>query len=476
MLRFWISILLCVNFLFSCEISNFINFEKIGIKIEPESNETILDDIFSPVIIKFDTEMEKKDIEGIFQINSYLGVTRGDKFWIDNDLYFVPVSGWTIGVRYNLSLLGTIRSADGREMRVDHYVTFYAVNRNDPPLLEWFYPSNNMSIGVNDIVFQFKFSNSMNRFSVESALTIEAIGNKTFEWADNDSLLKVIPEKPLSPWNLYRWNIKDSAKCSDGVPIPKIYNGFFITDLDQTLPIIKNVYPVLFDDGCWYPTGADIETGLDTGQGMAIEFSKPMGETALRSVRFEPSLSGRTEMLSENSVVFIFSRDPEPEIVYTLIVSGETRDTEGLKLGADYKLNFSVNIPFLNIFSLTFNDSKVIDSFSYNVIPIDVSPAVGELSVSIYFSLPFGNEDKRNVSQKISLVPFFPGTLAPVALQYVNWISDDRLYLRWEGVGTAGIDSEIPHYYKITIPGGNSGVSNGYYMKNDIVFFLEVIR
>jgi hypothetical protein len=71
-----------------------------------------------------------------------------------------------------------------------------------------------------------------------------------------------------------------------------------------------------------------------------------MGESVLRSLRFEPSLVGKAEFLSEKSIVYIFSRDPEPETVYTLTVSGDARDSEGLKTGEDYSLNFIPDIPF----------------------------------------------------------------------------------------------------------------------------------
>jgi hypothetical protein len=135
------------------------------------------------------------------------------------------------------------------------------------------------------------------------------------------------------------------------VPLPKTYSGYFITDKDQTLPCVTNVYPVLNTNGSWFPTGANIETGLGQGHGITVVFNKPMGESALRSLRFEPSLSGRTEFLSENSIVHIFTRDPEPETTYIMIISGDTRDSEGLKIGADFRISFSPDIPFLNVLS-----------------------------------------------------------------------------------------------------------------------------
>jgi hypothetical protein len=454
-----------------------MDLRPIGVSIEPEKTDTILHEPYTPVILKFDTEMIKNDTEEVLQISSGWGTVRGDKFWRDNDLYFVPIQGWTPGIRYTLSLMGTIRSVDGRDLRIERFVSFYAINRNAMPLLEWHSPANDEYIGTNDVVFEFHFSRSMDRLSVESAFTIEGIGNKKFEWLDDDKSLRIIPEKALSPWTMYRWNIKDSAKSTDGVPLPRTYSGYFTTDLDKSLPQVTSVFPVLFSDGCWFPTGSEIETGLQSGQGVAVEFNKTMGENVLRSLRFEPSLTGRTEYLSEKSIVYIFTKDPDPGTTYTLIVSGDTRDSEGLKIGADLRINFVPDIPYLNILSFIAEDNHVIhySSVTNNVLAVNVDPGTGELFFTIHFSFPFGINEKLNTPQKITLTPFFPRSIPPVALQYVNWISDDRLYVRWEGLKPG---DEVPHYYKLTIPGGKGGISSntGFYMKEDFILYLEAIR
>jgi hypothetical protein len=471
----FLPVLLCAIISTSC---GFADLRPIGISVEPSETDSLLPDPYSPVILKFDTEMEKNDAEGIMQIISDSGVIKGDLSWKNNDLYFVPIAGWTAGIRYTLSLSGTIRSVDGRELRLERFVSFYAVNKSEPPLLERFSPDDGASVGTGGCVLELHFSCPMDRLSVELALVFEGISNKTFEWSANDKSLKVIPDKALSAWTAYRWNLKDSAKSGDGVPLPKSYSAQFTTDLDKIPPQVERVFPVLNSGGIWFPTGADIETGLGAGDAIAVEFNKSMGENAIRSMRFDPSLSGRTEFLSEKSIVYIFSRNPEPEAAYTLIISGDTRDSEGLKLGADYRINFIPDIPFLNVLQFNAGDDSVISNFSSstNVLPVRVNSAVRELSFSIRFSLPFGNEEKQNTALKIFLSPFFPAMLSPVALRNVYWISDDRLSMNWEGL-EAGKSGE-PHYYKLTIPGGKSGIvsKDGMYMKEDIIILLEAVN
>jgi hypothetical protein len=461
-------------FLLSC---GFVDLRPVEITIEPSVTNSLLAEANSPVILKFNTRMGKNDAEGILQVSSDSGVVRGDRFWKDNNLYFVPAAGWTAGIRYTLSLSGTIRAVDGREIRLEHFVSFYAINRSEPPFLEWYSPVDGASTGTGGICFEFHFSRPMNMLSVESALTIDGIGNKTFEWADNDKILKVIPDGKLSPLTLYRWNLQDSAKSTDGVPLAKAYSSYFITDLDKTLPQVEKVYPVLNTSGQWFPTGASIETGLMAGHGIAVAFNKSMGENVLRSLRFEPSLTGRIEFLSEKSIVYIFTRNPEPEKTYTLIVSGDTTDSGGLKIGDDYKINFTPDIPYLSILSFSAGGSPLVtdEHFSPSILAVPVESTTGEILLNIRFSLPLNSEEKQNISLKIALNVLFPRTLSSAALNYTRWVSDDLLQMRWEGL-TAG--TEEPHYYKLTIPGGKGGITmaGGIYMKEDFIVYLEAVK
>jgi len=466
-------IFLCVIFT-SCGI---IDLRPIGIMPEPNEMNSLLPDPFSPLIIRFDTEVVKNEAEGIIQVSSDYGSIRGDKIWRENDLYFMPLQGWTAGVRHTITLSGTIRSVDGREARIDRFIPFYAINRNPHPLLESHFPLPGASVGTNNLIFEFQFSHSMDRLSVESALALEGINNKTYEWSANDHVLNVIIDNPLTPWNLYRWSLKDTAKCTDGVPLPKTYSGYFLTDLDQTLPVVTNVCPALFSDGNWFSTGAEINTGLGQGMGIIISFNKSMGENVLRSIRFEPSLSGRAEFISENKIVYIFSRDFAQDTSYTLIISGDARDSEGLKLGSDLYFYFTPDIPYLDVLSIKIGDDTILNNFSdtNNIVPVQINQETGELDFSIYFSLPFGSEEKINTVHKITLTPFFPKTLPPIALNFIYWTSDDRLRMRWENLESG---SGYKYFYKLVIPGGRNGISSaaGIFMKENFVIYLEVIK
>ena len=466
-------ITLCAICVSSC---GFIDLRQIEYSIEPYLSGSVLESAYSPVIVKFGAEMEKLAAEKFLQISSDAGVTKGDFSWEGNDLYFTPLAGWTAGIRYTASLSGTAKSVDGRELRLQHHISFYAINNNEPPFLERHYPVIGESVRTNGVIPEFYFSRPMDKITAEAALSIEGAGNKTFEWSDNGRTLKVIIENSLAPWSSYRWTLRDSAKSADGVPLPKTYSGYFTTNLDRIHPQVTGVYPVLFTDGAWYKTGADIETGLASGHGIAVEFNKPMGENVLRSLRFEPALTGKTEMLSENSIVYIPTKDPQPQI-YTLTVSADTKDSEGLKTGEDYRINFMPDIPYLSVLSISFMDGYTAENISSNTaLPVYAQKGTDELTFSIRFSLGFSKAEKINTVQRIYISPFFPGTLPSAALQYVKWISDDCLLMKWEGI--RGGDEKLNHYYKLVIPGGRTGINNGMemYMKEDLIIYLEALN
>lgn len=468
-----INILLIFTVIIAC---GFIDLRPIRYSVKPYGLDDVLDNADSPLIVSFDTEMIKKDAESVIQVYSDHGAVRGDFHWNDNSLYFVPVSGWTAGIKYTLTINGSIRSRDGRELRIQHFVSFYAINKEAPPVLEKHYPADGESVGTNNFILELHFSTPMDRLSVESSVSIDGIGNKSFEWSDEDKVLKVAAEKTLAVWSSYNWSLKESAKSTNGVPVPKQYSGSFTTNLDQLLPEVVRVYPVSFSYGSWSATGAEIETGLALGEGIAVEFNKAMDESVLRSTRFEPSLSGRTEMLADNKLVYIFTRNPEPETLYTLIISGDTKDTEGLKIGKEYRISFMPDIPYLKVLSFKEGNNPAIEnSFSGIVLPITVEEGTGKAVFSIRFSLPLNNEEKQNITQRIILSPFFPKTLPPAALQFVDWFSNDRVLMRWEGL-EAGNDEE-KNYYKLTIPGGRGGISaGGLYMKEDFNIYLEALN
>ncbi|MDR3138607.1 MAG: Ig-like domain-containing protein [Treponema sp.] len=466
-------------FFFSC---GFMDLRPIGIRVYPGEPGLLLPGPFTPLVLAFDTPMENLSTERILRVSFNGGQVEGDLNWEENKLSFVPAAPWSAGIGYTLSLLGTVYAEDGRELRLAKYIPFSARSSASQPSLSSFVPSEGASVGItpeDGAYVELNFSLPMDRKTTEDAFSLSGTGDLRFSWRENGRVLRIDTGNPLSPWELYRWTLSDGALSRAGAPLAKSASAWFTTDRDRIFPRVSRTCPMIQKDGTWLDTGGALEDGLGSGLAVGVEFNKPMERASLlRALRFEPSLAGRTEQLSETLIVFIPDRDPEPETVYTLSVSGDTLDAGGLKMGEDYRAHFKTDIPYLRLLSFTADNLASWEGEALqSPLRLPVSAAEnGLLRFTLRFSLPFDPPAQLETALRISLEAFFPHKLPPAALRSLYWISVDQLCMEWEGL-EAGSGDEA-HYYRLTIPGGRNGIGTGRgsYLKEDASLYLEVIK
>jgi hypothetical protein len=221
-----------------------------------------------------------------------------------------------------------------------------------------------------------------------------------------------------------------------------------------------------------------MEDGLGLGQGIGILFNKPMDKESLRkAVRLEPALSGTIEALSDFSLVYVPDKEPECETRYTLIVSGDTQDKTGLKMGEDFISYFTPDIPLIRISSLWVNSEAVpLPENGEGIHTFYQEIAVAVTGITLGFSLPFSQEAMVNATLEITLDPWFPASIGSAVLKSATWSAEDTVHLEWEGLepGTPG----EPHFYRFIIPGGKNGITNGRgsYLKNTQTIYMEVLE
>jgi hypothetical protein len=456
-----------------------MDLRPVSLSVYPSEPDTVLKDTHTPLVLRFDTGMDKSSTESLVNVAFNGGRIDGDLSWEGNTLYYRPVEGWFPGRPYSLSLSGTADALDGRELRVARYIPFFAVSREALPVLISFSPGDGSTVGVSadeGCAVELFFSETMDRASVERAFTVDGLDNFSFIWADEDRMLTVLFSGKLKPWTAYRWSVTGKALDKRGAPLSKAVSAQFITGKDTLLPKPAAVYPMLLSGGKWLSTGGAIETDLGSSQGIGIEFNKEMDEESmLHSLRFEPALSGRSEFLSPSSFVFIPDRDPEPETTYTLIISSDTKDISGLKIGTDYERQFTADIPYLELLSITADRGNALKGGGIStgtVLQVPVEAANGIIGLDIRFSYLFTEEAMLDAAFRITLEVFFPGTLGPVSLRSARW-RNDSLRLEWDGL-EAGKPGEA-HYYKLSIPGGRNGITDGKgsYLKDDLTIYLE---
>jgi hypothetical protein len=447
----------------------------------PHASESILATLDTPLVIHFGTEMEERDTEKVLSVTGMTGQINGDLSWKGSDLYFAPLLGWSPGIRYTMSLSGTVYSTDGRELRLSKHIPFYAFSKSEIPLIISFSPSHGESVGVTSEdggMVNVVFSCSMDRRSTEDAFSWDCPGEKVFEWFDNDTRLEVKTKNTLTAWSLYRWSIAEDALSINMVPLATAYTNQFVTDKDTLMPEVTRVFPMAQSNFQWIDTGGSIASELGSEHAIGIEFNKPMDrDTILRSVSLNPSVSGRTELLSESSVVFIPESGLQPETLYTLTISKDAKDKTGLKLGEEYKEYFTPDIPYLDMISISIDGLPLLigddlKNGKNHAVHLS-SPNV--LRFSIVFSLSLTQEAMMDIASRITLGVFFPLTLNPIHLRYVESSFTDSVTFVWENLesGTAG----IRHFYRLSIPGGKGGITDGsasYFMEDRFLYFEAV--
>ena len=295
----------------------FADLRPIAFSTIPEGPWALLPGEDSPVVVSFDTEMERSSVERAFQVYSPGGIAEGESHWEGRNLFFLPAAPWRPGIRYGLRLSGTVIALDGRELLLARDFPFYALSHSFLPYVISFSPGDGASVGVSDSkILELIFSQPMDRRSAENALKLDVPGERIIEWLNDDKTLQVFSDGPLNPWVSYRWSVSDRALSREGAPLAKEASGRFITDLDrefisvvQALPLMPplqtgapELEPGIW--GNWLPAAPSLEQGPGSGHGIGVRFNKaPEADSLRRAFSFVPSLPGRVEILSPVSAV-----------------------------------------------------------------------------------------------------------------------------------------------------------------------------
>jgi hypothetical protein len=458
---------------------NFINLRPIGFSSYPEAENTILPEAQSVLVVRFDTGMDKGETQKALSVSFSGGTVSGDLTWQGDDLFFTPLEPWLPGVRYTLNLAGTIYALDGRESRVVHHVPFYVLTREAAPYGLSFSPPDGASVGVDPpggAFIRIVFSQPMDRQSTADGFSLDGVNKREFRWSGDDTVMEVHPLDKLNPWTQYHWTLRVKARGRNGVPLGKEISGAFTTDADRLLPAVIEVYPLVKGNAgsglWWIRTGSSMEDGLDSGQAVGVEFNKPMDESVLRNIRFEPSLAGRAEMWTPSVMVFIPDQDPEPQRIYTMYISGGSTDTGGLKMEKDFAFSFSSGVPYLTVLSLDAGQGPQ-GAEENGIYPARTILPEGIVTVTVRFSHALTLQAQADAVLALSMEPYFPRTLRPISLRSARWWSEDTLIIQWEGI-EAGSGTE-EHYYRLRLPGGRGAIGDGKgsYLKEDLFFFLR---
>jgi hypothetical protein len=427
----------------------------------------------------FSSVPDRLEVERAFLIKSPTGVVEGDISWNGPGFTWKPVLPWDPGIRYRLILKGTIQILDGREARPEIDIPFFALRSSSQPCLLSFFPAQGASIAVSRdpvSILTLEFSEAMDVKETEAAFKLKPVEDYDFSWNPERTSFSITPTDQLNGCSVYQWSIGTGARAVDGTPLGRSESGTFITDQDCIPPRVERVYPVVRSGDTWVAAAADI-TELDAGHSLAVLFSEQVEpESAVGGIRIEPGQAGRAAAVSPRLVVYTPERDWLPEQALTLVVSANVKDASGLGSSEEFRIRFTPIVPFLTIHSASSGIDESTGELSGSaVLAADLGNTPdGVCSLTLVFSAPFDAAGKTAASDRITLSTFFPSWLPVPALRDLCWLSADTVVLTWEGLRPN--DAGKTNYYRLFIPGGQGGIlsSEGLWLKNDGVLYLEV--
>ena len=454
-----------------------VDLRPVTVTVEPHEANAVLESRDACLTVSFSEEPLRLEAERAFSVESPSGAVEGDFSWNGSSFAWKPVKRWDPGLRYRMTVQGSIGTAGGREARPSINLPFYAVRLSGLPFLDGYWPLDGESTGVRGdgaAVLELRFSEPMDKRSVLDSFSLSPRAGFDMVWDDAATTATIVPDDQLAPCCIYRWTLVAGARAIDGAPLAREERAAFVTDIDMTAPWVARTYPAVLIHGAWVEAASDLG-GLDAGHSIAVQFSEAVDEqSATQGVRLESGQSGRVSMVSPSLVVYTPDRDWEPGKTHTLIVSTGVKDLSGIGAAREYLERFTPIITFMRVVGAAAASGETSDDLGGQaMLPVSVGVAPeGLLALTLNFSAGFDAAAKVAASGCIALSSFFPGSLPAPSIRSITWFSDDTVTLEWEGLRRSNLTSD--NYYRLVVTGGAGGLTSGtgLHLETDASIFL----
>jgi hypothetical protein len=483
-------LLIAIWQLFCCDI---INLEQIQYSTFPAEREAIVGetDLRQPIWIEFSITPNKTSAEDLFLVTSTTGNQNGDFSWQGNRLYFTPVPQWQKARRYVFSFNGELQAEDGRSFDIRCTVPFYAGEKGNLPELMGVTPQNGETVDVGTALI-LTFSQPIDQESFIDEFSLAPNTDYERVWDPTGTIVIITPEDQWNNLTQYNWHISDKLESTDGVKVVQSYSGSFLTQVDDTAPLIQSITAAAPDWITPFPDRAPPDlNNLCYKDAIKIAFSEPgiafcepvNYQTVQGAFHIEPSVVGFIHEIIDGAdtyYVFLPEEGYVMDQLYHLTIDNTVEDLAGNKMLQNEERWFKPGgiKPIVISDIVLVADSKTITTFNSPVpISINVVPAEGRYVFQIHFDPAafsgFTDPDVQSaVAQAISCTQIAPTTFG-LSIYSINWPNDHTLDIGFKGF-LESTATKI-YRYKIVIPGGATGIvnENGSRLTEDIFIYLE---
>lgn len=446
MLRFYKIIILCCIIFTSC---NIISFENISISLNISETETYFSQ--DEIVISFSIMPDIKTTEKLISLKEDSLIQEIVFNWSNNQCKIHPLYGFKKNANYSLQLSGELMVNDGRFFDINLSRVFvYGIKNDQFSLLDYTNPNINES--RHEIVLVFNkpvdISSFEKNFSISPSISI------TKEYSDDNLQIKI---KPEAKWNVntyYTWNIKN-LKSTDNYEIRQEYSDTFIYDKDYLLPrlISANINDRKLDDT------------------ISFTFNKKININSFEN-NFSISPYTKGYFTQENeTIIFHPLSNFQIQQEYTVCIPSKICDENSIPLYEDIYKTFKVTNNFLQVTSISINESQDFPLDDTNIPEITLNNT-DTLFIEISFSCPIKKEKLNSAEKAINLESFFPSDVSNPKITQIIWNqTHTKLILEYSNISKA----YKKQLYKLQINPSKSYflTENNEYMEKDIcIHFL----
>ena len=230
---------------------DFINPEIVSSYPPYSSGTTLNVAIDRDIVIDFSRSMNRQKTQAAFSISpeaaGYFVWSESTPALADSRLEYRLTEKMDFGRVYRLRVNGNAEDSAGNRTGYEYCVNFLTGDDTVPPEIDVIEYNDGVP-GTDNVIYPgtvrhgvskrgpitIRFSESMNRQSVEKAVSIRPSVQGTFDW-HSDSRVDFIPLESFEPETLYRLSIDSSCRDINGLHIRSAYAVEFYTDAPDSL-------------------------------------------------------------------------------------------------------------------------------------------------------------------------------------------------------------------------------------------------
>ncbi|MDR0443085.1 MAG: Ig-like domain-containing protein [Treponema sp.] len=262
-----------------------------------------------------------------------------------NVFIFYPFTGIKKNYEYSIQITTTAEDENGVSLLTDYYHTFYTKTDITNPFIKSFFPANETNIDDQPDTVVIEFSKKIDVTTFQDAVKITPVFDYLIIWEQDDSVVKLIPKKPLQKGTRYNVVISTDLRDVHRNPLLESFISTFLYGYNDVPPTMtlnwKNTKSgngdLLPDTNNEYiPSDCSIE----------IFFSEEVNvETIMSNLEIIPTISFSVtpDFSLRKSASITFNQPPEWGRTYNIIIKKGMSGLSQNKIPDDSKYQLTFN-------------------------------------------------------------------------------------------------------------------------------------